>query len=157
MKFLVKLGFSLSILLQYRHVALYSSISVTYTDYENRSTRSSPRTSPSCLLHAYKLHAHISSLWLVWPGRRSMADHAGEPESLLEKITRHDDDLSSSSDSDSDDNSKPFEASKSKIFRLFGREQPIHKVFGGGKCNFPSLYPSIASFCAWWENVGDWL
>ncbi|KAG6656053.1 reticulon-like protein B3 [Carya illinoinensis] len=62
-----------------------------------------------------------------------MADHAGEPESLLEKITRHDDDLSSSSDSDSDDNSKPFEASKSKIFRLFGREQPIHKVFGGGK------------------------
>ncbi|KAF5451145.1 hypothetical protein F2P56_031434 [Juglans regia] len=62
-----------------------------------------------------------------------MADHAGEPESLLEKIARHDDDLLSSSDSDSDDSSKPFEASKSKIFRLFGREQPVHKVLGGGK------------------------
>ncbi|XP_038876010.1 reticulon-like protein B2 [Benincasa hispida] len=54
-------------------------------------------------------------------------------ESLLDKITEkihaHD---SSSSDSDDDkgDTSASF---KSKIYRLFGRERPVHKVFGGGK------------------------
>uniref|UniRef100_A0A5B7C2J6 Reticulon-like protein n=1 Tax=Davidia involucrata TaxID=16924 RepID=A0A5B7C2J6_DAVIN len=61
-----------------------------------------------------------------------MADHE-EPkaESLMEKITEklHGDDSSSSSSSYSDDE-KPF---KSKVYRLFGREKPVHKVFGGGK------------------------
>lgn len=60
-----------------------------------------------------------------------MADHA--EESLIEKITdkiRDHDGSSSSSDSD-DDKSKP--SIKSKIYRLFGREQPVHKVLGGGK------------------------
>ena len=66
-----------------------------------------------------------------------MAEHTEESgaasESLLEKITEkfhgHD---SSSSDSDSD---KPASSSsvKAKIFRLFGREKPIHTIFGGGK------------------------
>ncbi|XP_052193411.1 reticulon-like protein B2 [Diospyros lotus] len=58
-------------------------------------------------------------------------------ESLVEKITEklHGDDSSScSSDSDSDKkpNSSPSSV-KAKTYRLFGREKPIHKVFGGGK------------------------
>ncbi|GKD87814.1 hypothetical protein Tco_1358968, partial [Tanacetum coccineum] len=55
-------------------------------------------------------------------------------ESLIEKITGHHkkDDSSSSSSSDSDDDSN-ISAMKSKVFRLFGREKPVHKVFGGGK------------------------
>ncbi|KAK8510314.1 hypothetical protein V6N13_026548 [Hibiscus sabdariffa] len=49
-------------------------------------------------------------------------------EKIAEKIHGHD---SSSSDSDED---KPSESSiQAKIFRLFGREKPVHHVFGGGK------------------------
>ncbi|XP_057513698.1 reticulon-like protein B4 [Actinidia eriantha] len=59
-----------------------------------------------------------------------MADHE---ESLLEKITEklhgHD---SSSSDSDDEKKSSPSSL-KSKVYRIFGREKPVHKVFGGGK------------------------
>lgn len=60
-------------------------------------------------------------------------------ESLLEKITEkihgHDSSSSSSSDSDNEKSSeRPSSSSlKDKIFRLFGREKPVHKVFGGGK------------------------
>lgn len=57
-------------------------------------------------------------------------------ESLLEKISEkiHDHHSSSSSSSDSD-NEKPSSSPtiNSKIFRIFGREKPVHKVFGGGK------------------------
>ncbi|OWM85270.1 reticulon-like protein B1 [Punica granatum] len=63
-----------------------------------------------------------------------MAEHE-EPkgESLMEKIAEkiHGDDHSSSSDSD-DEKSAPSEM-KAKIYRLFGRERPVHKVLGGGK------------------------
>jgi hypothetical protein len=67
-----------------------------------------------------------------------MAEHsesAGSAvESMMEKISEkiHAHDSSSSSDSD---NEKPVSPSsvKAKIFRLFGREKPVHKVFGGGK------------------------
>lgn len=59
---------------------------------------------------------------------------------MVEKITEklHDHDSSSSSDSDSDsdsDSKKPASPSsvKAKIFRLFGRERPVHQVLGGGK------------------------
>ncbi|KAL7259052.1 hypothetical protein ACSBR1_005037 [Camellia fascicularis] len=75
-----------------------------------------------------------------------MADHieSADPkgESLMEKITEklhHSDSSSSDSDSDSDSDSKKKKPSsppsfvKTKIFRLFGREKPVHKVFGGGK------------------------
>ncbi|KAJ6820756.1 reticulon-like protein B4 [Iris pallida] len=63
---------------------------------------------------------------------------AAAEESLMEKIAEkiHRRDSSSSSDSDDDDKkSGPSAASamKSKIRRLFGREQPVHKVLGGGK------------------------
>lgn len=60
-----------------------------------------------------------------------MAEHAGEQrESLIEKIVGND--SSSSSDSDDDKPSKVEEV-QAKIFRLFGREKPVHKVLGGGK------------------------
>ncbi|KAJ0043950.1 hypothetical protein Pint_17573 [Pistacia integerrima] len=62
-----------------------------------------------------------------------MAEHAAEHDSLMEKIADkiqgHD---SSSSDSD-DDKPSPVETVTNKIYRLFGREKPVHKVLGGGK------------------------
>ncbi|XP_015878298.1 reticulon-like protein B2 [Ziziphus jujuba] len=63
-----------------------------------------------------------------------MAEHTGEKESLIEKITEkiHGRDSSSSSDSDDEKPSK-VDSVQSKIFRLFGRERPVHKVLGGGK------------------------
>ncbi|KAJ6794178.1 reticulon-like protein B4 [Iris pallida] len=62
-----------------------------------------------------------------------MADHHPAEESLIEKITEkfHGHDSSSSSDSD-EERSEPSDI-KAKIYRLFGREQPVHKVLGGGK------------------------
>ncbi|KAG6480329.1 reticulon-like protein B2 [Zingiber officinale] len=67
-----------------------------------------------------------------------MAEH-GE-ESLLEKITEHfHGSDSSSSDSGDERSSGPSavaaaaEAASAKIYRLFGREKPLHTVLGGGK------------------------
>ncbi|KAL4594990.1 hypothetical protein ACB092_12G058700 [Castanea dentata] len=67
-----------------------------------------------------------------------MADHDRRPESLMDKIVEkihdhHDSSSSSDSDSDSDDKLNPFGSAKAKIYRLFGREKPVHKVLGGGK------------------------
>ncbi|KAI4315483.1 hypothetical protein L6164_028284 [Bauhinia variegata] len=67
-----------------------------------------------------------------------MAEHheheESKVESLMEKISEkiHDHDSSSSSDSDNE-KSSPSPSTKSKIFRIFGREKPVHKVLGGGK------------------------
>ncbi|GAB2273798.1 Reticulon-like protein B2 [Dionaea muscipula] len=63
-----------------------------------------------------------------------MAEHGeSKVESFLEKIADkiHGEDSSSSNS----DNDRPSAASslKSKIYRLFGREKPVHKVLGGGK------------------------
>ncbi|KAH7658243.1 Reticulon domain-containing protein [Dioscorea alata] len=63
-----------------------------------------------------------------------MAEHAEESkvEGLVEKIKEelHD---SSSSDSDHEKSEPSSSSVKAKMFRLFGREQPVHKVLGGGK------------------------
>ncbi|KAJ4728198.1 Reticulon-like protein [Melia azedarach] len=65
-----------------------------------------------------------------------MAEHSENPaepimEKISEKIHGHD---SSSSSSDSDNDEPASQSSvKAKIFRLFGRERPVHQVFGGGK------------------------
>ncbi|XP_052209669.1 reticulon-like protein B1 [Diospyros lotus] len=71
-----------------------------------------------------------------------MADHEeSKVEPIVEKISekRHD---ASSSSSDSDDDKKPASVPsqpqsssslKEKVYRLFGREKPVHKVLGGGK------------------------
>lgn len=57
-------------------------------------------------------------------------------ESVMEKISEkiHGHDSSSSWDSDSD-HEKPATPSsvKAKVYRLFGRERPLHHVLGGGK------------------------
>lgn len=53
-----------------------------------------------------------------------------------EKLHRQDSSSSSSSSSDSDtEKEKPAAESsvKDKIYRLFGRERPVHHVLGGGK------------------------
>ena len=68
-----------------------------------------------------------------------MADHHDHDEtkgeSLLEKIAEkiHDHVSSSSSDSDNEKKTSSPSSLKSKVFRLFGREKPLHSVFGGGK------------------------
>lgn len=67
-----------------------------------------------------------------------MADHVGENDSFVDsvmdkvndKFYAHD----SSSDSEDDKGKKfPVNAVKTKIYRLFRREKPVHKVLGGGK------------------------
>ncbi|KAH8513348.1 hypothetical protein H0E87_006579 [Populus deltoides] len=63
-----------------------------------------------------------------------MAEHDKEDsviESVMEKI--HDHDKSSDSDSDHGKPKSESDSLKSKIYRLFGREKPVHKVLGGGK------------------------
>lgn len=86
-----------------------------------------------------------------------MADHDDhsdkKEETLIEKITEKfgGDDSSSSSDSDSE-KKKPASSStssvKDKIFRLFGRERPVHQVFGGGKRRFTRLtFYSVTIVC----------
>ncbi|MQL82902.1 hypothetical protein Taro_015385 [Colocasia esculenta] len=72
-----------------------------------------------------------------------MAEHAEDAgsagESLLDKITEklHGHGSSSSSDSDSEKPETGVAAAaasiRAKVWRLFGREQPVHKVFGGGQ------------------------
>ncbi|KAE9595454.1 hypothetical protein Lal_00031298 [Lupinus albus] len=65
-----------------------------------------------------------------------VAEKSGE--SLIEKITEkisekihgHD---SSSSDSDSESEKTVASVIKEKVFRLFGREKPVHSVLGAGK------------------------
>ncbi|CAN8325694.1 unnamed protein product [Cochlearia groenlandica] len=69
-----------------------------------------------------------------------------ERESLMDKISEKihhggGDSSSSSSSSSSDDEKEekkkkpesPSSSMKSKVYRLFGREKPVHKVLGGGK------------------------
>ncbi|CAN1139318.1 Reticulon-like protein B5 [Linum perenne] len=63
-----------------------------------------------------------------------MVENVDHHDSLVDKITGHHDGSSSSSSSDSeDDKPSKLESVKSKIYRLFGRDKPVHKVFGGGR------------------------
>lgn len=58
-------------------------------------------------------------------------------ESVMGKIIGkiHDHDSSSDSDSDSDHKNPSSPSSiKAKIYRVFGRERPVHHFLGGGKC-----------------------
>ena len=68
-----------------------------------------------------------------------MAEEHKHEESIMEKIAEkiHGHDNSSSSDSDDE---KKASSIKTKIYRLFGREKPVHKVFGGGKRTDLSLF-----------------
>ncbi|WOL01512.1 reticulon-like protein B2 [Canna indica] len=60
-----------------------------------------------------------------------MAEHE---ETLIEQIKEkiHGGD-SSSSDDEKSKASEVAEAVKAKVFRLFGREKPVHRILGGGK------------------------
>ncbi|KAF9669018.1 hypothetical protein SADUNF_Sadunf14G0063800 [Salix dunnii] len=66
-----------------------------------------------------------------------MAEQSENPiESVMEKISEKiHSESSSSSDSESDSVKKSYtsESVKEKIWRLFGREKPLHHVLGGGK------------------------
>ncbi|PRQ58306.1 hypothetical protein RchiOBHm_Chr1g0357851 [Rosa chinensis] len=74
-----------------------------------------------------------------------MAEHsesadAKVEQTMMDKISEkihdhHDSSSSSSSDSDTEKPAPATEESsvKEKVFRLFGRERPVHHVFGGGK------------------------
>ncbi|GER25205.1 reticulon-like protein [Striga asiatica] len=84
-----------------------------------------------------------------------MADQAVEheknesvAESLIDKITDkfHGSD-SSSSDSDDDDIKSAAAAVKAKIYRLFGREKPVHKVLGGGKLCMNCISVDVLNVC----------
>lgn len=59
---------------------------------------------------------------------------AASGETLIEKITEklhfHD---SSDSGSSSDSEKPVISSVKDKVFRLFGREKPVHSFLGGGK------------------------
>lgn len=54
-------------------------------------------------------------------------------DQLVEKIKGELHGDSSSSDSDHEKSESSSSAIKAKIYHLFGREQPVHRVFGGGK------------------------
>lgn len=70
-----------------------------------------------------------------------MSDHSENAESkseslidkLVEKIHDHDSSSSSGSDSETEGGSASSSTLKEKVFRLFGRERPVHHVLGGGK------------------------
>ena len=92
-----------------------------------------------------------------------MTEH--KEESLMDKISEkiHGGGDDSSSDTVHYDNTKKSapdspSSMKSKIYRLFGREQPVHKVLGGGKRKsrrFPPsvrLLLSLASHCVFGAN-----
>lgn len=70
-----------------------------------------------------------------------MAEHSEEStvtEKIEEEPRKPAGSSSSSSDSDSDsDGEEPVQSSsvKAKVYRLFGREKPVHQVLGGGKCS----------------------
>ena len=74
-----------------------------------------------------------------------------ERESLMDKISEkihHGGDSSSSSSSSDEEEDKEKKTKKpespssmkSKVYRLFGREKPVHKVLGGGKRTFLFLF-----------------
>ena len=69
-------------------------------------------------------------------------------ESLVEKIKDAVHKHSSSSSSSSSDNENDLNLlSHPKKKRLFGRQKPVHAVFGGGKCNNSPPIHSFLLFC----------
>ena len=70
-----------------------------------------------------------------------MAEHDKEDsvvESVMEKISEKIYGHNSTSDFDSDHGKSKSDSDslKSRIYHLFGREKPVHEVFGGGKRMF---------------------
>ena len=62
-------------------------------------------------------------------------------EKMEDKFHDHNSDSESYSDSDDDHATRPpVKTSGSNVYRLFGRDQPVHKVLGGGKRNLHSFF-----------------
>ncbi|KAG5395583.1 hypothetical protein IGI04_017397 [Brassica rapa subsp. trilocularis] len=80
---------------------------------------------------------------------KSMPAEQSLMDKISEKIHHHD----SSSDSEYEKPDSPS-AVKAKIYRLFGREKPVHKVLGGGKRT--SLYLFIDSHYRFAADVFLW-
>lgn len=70
--------------------------------------------------------------------RISMASE--DTDSFLQKMEDKFHDHNSESESFSSSDDDHAKASKSNVYRLFGREQPVHKVLGGGKRNLHSFF-----------------
>ena len=71
-----------------------------------------------------------------------------ERGSLMDKISEkihHKGGSSSSSDDESEKKPSSPSSLKSKVYRLFGRERPVHKVLGGGKRTFHADLVSFVS------------
>lgn len=112
----------------------------------------------------------------------SMAEPEVQPESLMEKIYGHHRSSSSSSSDDDkpaklhdavkpkvvDNKPSAHDSVKSNIFRIFGREKPVHKVLGGGKRTLSPtlLFLSLCFVCTllngfevslfrWSDKIGD--
>lgn len=93
-----------------------------------------------------------------------MADHAGEHDSFVETVmdkvnvdklhvAHHDSSSSSDSEDENKDTKSPVDAVKAKIYRLFGRERPVHKVLGGGKRRFLNSLSSFIYFITYAANI----
>lgn len=85
-----------------------------------------------------------------------MADKGeeGAGESLVEQIVEKLHGHGSASDSEGEKAEAASSSSssvKAKVWRLFGREEPVHKVFGGGKregsLRGGSIYILVEDFC----------
>ena len=76
-----------------------------------------------------------------------MAEHSesGGVSAVMEKISEKIHALDSSSSSDYDSDSDKPASVQAQIYRLFGREKPVHKVFGGGKRMY-SLSLSLSEY-----------
>lgn len=71
----------------------------------------------------------------------SLSMASGDTDSFSDKVEEkfhdHNSDSDSYSDSDDDHNKRPppKTTGSTNVYRLFGRDQPVHKVLGGGKRN----------------------
>ncbi|KAG4998191.1 hypothetical protein JHK85_029630 [Glycine max] len=71
----------------------------------------------------------------------SLSMASGDTDSFSDKVEEkfhdHNSDSDSYSDSDDDHNNRPPPKTtvSNNVYRLFGRDQPVHKVLGGGKRN----------------------
>lgn len=79
------------------------------------------------------------SLQIFLPLLSAMADHHKEEEkkdeSFLDKIA----DKIRGHDSPSDSEGEKTSSLKANVYRLFGREKPVHRVLGGGKRTFNKI------------------
>eukprot|EP01018_Ginkgo_biloba_P000587 Gb_10741 [translate_table: standard] len=62
-----------------------------------------------------------------------MSEHSEEPQSFLDSVMEKISDKMPGHDSSSSDSDNEKSTISSSVNRLFGRQKPVHKLFGGGK------------------------